>query len=126
MNTSIHFKNVKGIEGIEEFFEKKVRPVLVKHCYDCHASDAKNIRGGLLVDTRGGIRQGGGTLDYYTVGAPSIDGTCAEMIYWERPTGGRVFHAGAIAAGWALSDDSKWRTVMRNALHHFGPKAKDA
>ena len=42
-----------------EFFEKKIRPVLVKHCYSCHAADAKKIQGGLLLDTRAGIRQGG-------------------------------------------------------------------
>ena len=41
------------------FFEKKIRPVLVQHCYKCHAADAKNVRGGLLLDTRAGIRKGG-------------------------------------------------------------------
>lgn len=73
-----------------------------------------------------GIRRGGGTLDYFTAPAASIDGVCAELIYWERPTGGRVFHAGSIAAGAVLSVDPKWQTVMRNVLHHFGVKGKDA
>ncbi len=73
-----------------------------------------------------GVRKGGGTLDYFTAGAPSIDGVCAEMIYWERPSGGRVFHAGAIAAGWALSVDPKWQTIMRNVLHHFDVKPNRA
>jgi len=73
-----------------------------------------------------GIRPPGGTLDYFTANAPAIDGLCAEMIYWERPTGGRVFHAGSIGAGWALSVDPKWRTVMRNVLHHFDVKPKPA
>ncbi|MBC8354465.1 MAG: DUF1553 domain-containing protein [Planctomycetes bacterium] len=41
------------------FFEKKIRPVLVQHCYKCHATDAKNVRGGLSLDTRAGIRRGG-------------------------------------------------------------------
>ena len=68
-----------------------------------------------------GIRRGGGTtLDYFTAQKPVIDNVCAELIYWERPTGGRVFHAGAIAAGSTLSVDPKWQTVMRNVLHHFG------
>lgn len=47
-----------GAEGLQ-FFETKIRPVLVEHCYRCHAADAKKIRGGLLLDTREGIRQGG-------------------------------------------------------------------
>lgn len=42
-----------------EFFEAKIRPVLVKHCYECHSSHSKPARGGLLLDTRSGIRQGG-------------------------------------------------------------------
>ena len=42
-----------------DFFEKQIRPVLVEHCYECHATDAKKIRGGLLLDSREGIRRGG-------------------------------------------------------------------
>ena len=42
-----------------EFFETKIRPVLIEHCYSCHAEDAEKIRAGLLLDTREGIRQGG-------------------------------------------------------------------
>ncbi len=40
-----------------EFFEKSVRPILVKHCYECHAGEEKN--GGLLVDSREGLLTGG-------------------------------------------------------------------
>ena len=42
-----------------DFFEAKIRPVLVKHCYECHAADSKKIRGGLLVDSRQGLLEGG-------------------------------------------------------------------
>lgn len=42
-----------------EFFETRIRPVLVEHCYSCHAADAKIIRGGLLVDSRDGLLDGG-------------------------------------------------------------------
>src|SRR5262245_15301868 len=42
-----------------EFFEKKIRPVLVEHCYSCHAQDAKKIRAGLLVDSRDALLKGG-------------------------------------------------------------------
>ncbi len=41
------------------FFEKRIRPVLVEKCYSCHASDAKEIHGQLLVDSRQAIRNGG-------------------------------------------------------------------
>ncbi|MGB0598522.1 MAG: DUF1553 domain-containing protein [Rubripirellula sp.] len=43
----------------DAFFENRIRPVLVKHCYECHASSSKEPKGGLLLDTREGIRRGG-------------------------------------------------------------------
>ena len=46
----------KSSAGIE-FFEKKIRPVLVAKCYKCHAGN--QLKGGLRVDTRDGIRRGG-------------------------------------------------------------------
>ena len=42
-----------------EFFEKKIRPVLVKHCHECHSTEAKELKGNLAVDTRDGLRRGG-------------------------------------------------------------------
>jgi hypothetical protein len=42
-----------------EFFEKRIRPLLANHCYQCHSKDAKKVRGGLLLDTREGTRKGG-------------------------------------------------------------------
>lgn len=40
-------------------FEAKVRPVLVKHCYECHSSESGKSKGELLLDTREAIRRGG-------------------------------------------------------------------
>jgi cytochrome c553 len=45
-------------EGVR-FFESKVRPVLVKHCYECHSSESGKARGGLKVDSRDGLLLGG-------------------------------------------------------------------
>lgn len=41
------------------FFETKIRPVLVTHCYECHAKGAKIIQGGLRLDHRAGLLKGG-------------------------------------------------------------------
>ena len=43
------------------FFEKKIRPVLVAKCYKCHSAESEKVKGGLLLDTREGIRMGGAT-----------------------------------------------------------------
>jgi len=41
------------------FFETKIRPVLAGQCYKCHSAESEKIKGGLLLDTREGIRKGG-------------------------------------------------------------------
>ena len=40
-----------------QFFEGKVRPLLVKHCYECHSTEAGKAEGNLLLDSRpcGGV-----------------------------------------------------------------------
>lgn len=40
------------------FFESKVRPVLIKRCYECHSAE-KKIKGGLNLDSRAGWQEGG-------------------------------------------------------------------
>ena len=40
------------------FFESKVRPVLIKRCYDCHSTE-KKTKGGLALDSRAGWQHGG-------------------------------------------------------------------
>lgn len=42
-----------------DFFETRIRPVLVKHCYECHSSALTEPKGGLRVDFRDGLRKGG-------------------------------------------------------------------
>ena len=53
-------QNPPGItkEGLE-FFEQKIRPVLVSQCYQCHSAQAKKLAGGLRLDTRAGMLKGG-------------------------------------------------------------------
>ena len=42
-----------------EFFESKVRPILVDHCYECHGPDADPPEGGLSMVSRKAILAGG-------------------------------------------------------------------
>jgi cytochrome c553 len=42
-----------------DFFESKIRPVLVTHCYECHSTESGKARGGLKVDSQDGLRRGG-------------------------------------------------------------------
>ena len=42
-----------------EWFEKRIRPVLVKHCYECHSAASKELGGNLRLDFREGLLAGG-------------------------------------------------------------------
>jgi hypothetical protein len=56
------------------FFESKIRPVLVTHCYECHAAGAKIVKGGLRVESRDGLLKGGDT------GPAIVSGKAAESL----------------------------------------------
>ena len=51
-------ETLSGTEGIA-YFESEVRPILVKHCYECHSEEADKQKGGLWLDRRAGWESGG-------------------------------------------------------------------
>ncbi|MBI3875510.1 MAG: PSD1 domain-containing protein [Verrucomicrobia bacterium] len=53
-----------------EFFEKRIRPVLVEHCYECHSAGAKKLKGGFKLDTRDGLLKGGDSGPVLAPGEP--------------------------------------------------------
>ncbi len=56
------------------FFESKIRPVLVQHCYECHSVAEGKSKGGLQLDTRQGLRTGGDS------GAAVVPGDAAKSL----------------------------------------------
>ena len=52
------------------FFERKIRPVLVAECYSCHSTEAKKVRGNLLLDSREGLLKGGDSGPSLVPGKP--------------------------------------------------------
>ncbi|WP_435009265.1 PSD1 and planctomycete cytochrome C domain-containing protein [Tundrisphaera lichenicola] len=67
-----------------EFFEKKVRPLLVENCYNCHSANT-NAKGDLRVDDRNGLLQGGSS------GPAVVPGKPAESLLIQA-----VLHAGGV------------------------------
>jgi mono/diheme cytochrome c family protein len=51
-----------------DFFEQRVRPILVEHCYQCHGADQSS--GGLRLDARAGWQSGGEHGPAVTPGRP--------------------------------------------------------
>lgn len=56
-----------------DFFENKIRPLLVEHCYDCHGPDS-DFEAGLRVDSRQSLIHGGES------GASIVPGKPAESL----------------------------------------------
>ncbi|WP_437187571.1 PSD1 and planctomycete cytochrome C domain-containing protein [Planctomicrobium sp. SH668] len=54
---SVRAESAPDPAGIE-FFESKIRPLLVENCYTCHSANT-NAKGGLRVDDRNGLLDGG-------------------------------------------------------------------
>jgi hypothetical protein len=52
------------------FFESKIRPALVEYCYKCHSAQSEKLKGGLHLDTREGLLQGGDTGPTIVPGDP--------------------------------------------------------
>jgi len=77
------------------FFEKKIRPVLVTHCYPCHSARAaavKKLRGGLRLDNREGVRKGGDSGAVIVPGKPDKSLLLEAMKYetLEMPPKGKL------------------------------------
>lgn len=92
------------------------------------AAMTKNLPGGVrLPEEPAGIttlaasrRSSFRGLNYFGEWENMPNGTLAEIIYWERPDGGRVFSSGAIATAWAMSVDKELSLLLKNVLRHFG------
>lgn len=89
-----------------DFFEKKIRPVLVQHCYECHSAKAvanKRLKGGLQLDTRAGIRAGGESGPAVVPGSPLKSELLAAIRHetFEMPPTGKLPDS-------VIADFEKW------------------
>ncbi len=77
-----------------EFFEQRIRPVLVEHCYECHSATANELEGGLLLDNRAAIEQGGDNGKVLVAHEPESSRLLTAMRYQDEnlqmPPGGKL------------------------------------
>ena len=59
-----------------QFFEAKIRPVLVEHCYRCHSAEGQSVRGGLSVANKEAMLAGGES------GPAIVPGNLDESMLW--------------------------------------------
>jgi hypothetical protein len=80
-------------EGLE-FFEKRIRPALVQHCYKCHSTQSPEAKGKLLLDTREAIRKGGESGPAVVPGKPEESWLLAAIAhdgtFYDMPPSGKL------------------------------------
>jgi hypothetical protein len=76
------------------FFESRIRPLLVKHCYECHSAGANIIQGGLLLDSRVAALAGGDSGPSIAPGRPDesrlIEAVTYDSAEIQMPPDGRI------------------------------------
>ncbi|MDG2013610.1 MAG: DUF1549 domain-containing protein [Pirellulaceae bacterium] len=75
-----------------DFFENKVRPILVEHCLECHGSKEDKLRGGLRLTSRQEIIEGGDSGAAATPGDPDNSLLMSAVHYedFEMPPSGQL------------------------------------
>lgn len=67
--------------GGTDYFERRVRPLLVKHCYECHSEEEGSQKGGLLLDRESAWLEGGDTGKAVVPGNPEASLLLAAVQY---------------------------------------------
>ena len=70
MSPAAVYAQPKSTKGVE-FFEAKIRPVLVSQCFECHSAKSSKIKGGLLLDSKAGVLAGGDDGPIVVPGKPN-------------------------------------------------------
>ena len=77
------------------FFEKSIRPLLVKHCYSCHSAEAQGkgkLEAGLALDTKQAMLTGGESGPVIVPGKPDESLLIEAIKYesYEMPPAGKL------------------------------------
>jgi cytochrome c553 len=104
------------------FFESRIRPVLVMHCYECHS--AEKTKGGLRLDFRGGFEKGGESGELVNASAPDksllLQAIRHDSKDLRMPKGADKLPDGVIA------DLTRWVRMDLPGLSENPPSSKDA
>ncbi len=73
-------------------FEKQIRPLLAKHCFECHSDKAKRLEGDLYLDSHAGLMKGGGSGASVIAGNPDASPLIQAIRYenYEMPPRGKM------------------------------------
>jgi len=95
-----------------EFFEKRIRPLLVKRCYDCHGPDL--AEGKLRLDTKNGWERGGERGPAIVPGDPSSSLLMRAVTHQDQKLKMPPVDAGVKLSDAEIDDLSNW---IRHGAH---------
>ncbi len=95
-----------------EHFEKRVRPVLIERCFSCHSAGAERLRGGLRVDSRAALLEGGDSGPALNLTTPDRSLLLRAIRYedpdLQMPPKGRLPEAEVAALARWVQDGAVW------------------
>ena len=102
-SATLHEKAVQFSADQIDFFENRIRPLLVKHCLECHGGDAAKLRGGLRLTSRVEILEGGDSGPAAVAGKPEESLLVSSVHYedYEMPPAGQLDEQ-------AIADLTRW------------------
>ena len=96
-----------------QFFETKIRPLLVDKCYKCHSRDADKVKGGLMLDTREAWLHGGNTGPALVPGKPDDSLLIQAVRYTDEDLAMPPENSGGKLSNTQIADLTEW--VRRGA-----------
>lgn len=84
METDEQKQSPKLDQSKVDFFETNIRPLLVEHCYECHASSNNDNSGELRLDTASGLLKGGARGAAISKDSPA-DSLLLKVVLYDNP-----------------------------------------
>ena len=115
---SLTLQAADSVDG-SAFFESRIRPVLVKHCYECHSDQSDIVQAGLRLDHRDAMLGGGDSGAAVVPGDPEASLLVRAMKYedTEMPPSGPLDER-------IIRDFEKW--IRQGAIDPRKPAKSDA
>ena len=107
MFSSLSAEEVLTVDQVE-FFEMKIRPILVESCYDCHSVEATKVKGELLLDSRAGLLRGGASGPAIVPGKPGESVLIEAIHYSDEDTAMPPKKKGGKLPDAVIADFEKW------------------
>ena len=114
----------------DEFFESRIRPLLIARCQGCHATLTGRTSGGLALDSRQGWQTGGDSGPVIVPGDPEASLLLRAVKHADGVAAMPPEDAGLALTAAEIADLSAWIAAgaadPRHALQHIQCQADDA